>query len=193
MLSKASVVSEHRTSIYPDSPLRAPLRSERQTSFNPAAWQRESRRAPAPLLPLAPNRLWTPSLLQGEPSGASWPTSSEQGLACGLRLNARRSPWRRSAPDEESVKAVEDHVEAEEELAVVVVAGPGDVATDDLDQVRVVGQGVRVGDHLSLGFGREVLGRLGGHVGLLEGEAVDVGVLHRHGMDGHLDREAGRA
>ena len=38
------------------------------------------------------------------------------------------------------LQTVEDHVEAEQELGVVVVAGLGDVAPDDLDEVRVVGQ-----------------------------------------------------
>jgi hypothetical protein len=65
-----------------------------------------------------------------------------------------------SASVPESFQAVEDHVEAEEELGVVVVADLGDVPADDAHEIRVVGEHGRVVSHLALGLRGEVLRRL---------------------------------
>jgi hypothetical protein len=63
----------------------------------------------------------------------------------GLGLVVIRPEGHPSALAEELLQAVEDHVESEEELGLVVVAGLSDVAADDLDEGRVVGQRGGVG------------------------------------------------
>ena len=86
--------------------------------------------------------------------------------------------------------------------AVEVVADLGDVTGDDfgevwklrrerggLLQLRVLGELT----DLLLRDGRTLLGAVERDALLLEGEAVDVGVQDRVGLDGQLDREAALA
>src|SRR5687768_17156773 len=95
---------------------------------------------------------------------------------------------------------VEDEVEAVLERGSEVVADFGDVPGDDFGEVgkllrergglpllRELGE---LPD-LLLRDGCALLGAVEREALLLEGEAVDVGVLDGVGLDGHLDREAG--
>src|SRR5918997_7170422 len=68
----------------------------------------------------------------------------------------------------EPVEAIEDEVEPELEFGGGVVPRLGDVATDDLDEVRVVAQHGLVLAHLPARFRGEVGRGLGRHVSLLE-------------------------
>ena len=100
------------------------------------------------------------------------------------------------------LEGVEDEVEAEFERLGEVVAVRGDVAGDDLGEVgELVGEVAElplarqlgVLAVLLLGDGGALRGGLEGDALLLEGEAVDVGVLDGVGLDRQFDREAGLA
>jgi EmrB/QacA subfamily drug resistance transporter len=121
-------------------------------------------------------------------------------VALVIALAGRRSP--RSARLAPLVERVEDEVEAVFERGLEVVTDLGDVPGDDLGQIgELVGQRrhlplVRtVGEllHLRLSHRRALLRGFERDAFLLKGKAIDVGVLHGVGLDGHLDREPGFA
>src|ERR1700750_1471601 len=87
-----------------------------------------------------------------------------------------------------AVEAVEDEGEAPGELDGVVVSGLGELRRDLDERWVIVARSDRLRSSLYCPSG--VAGRLEPERLLLKREAVDIGVLHRVGVDRGLERES---